>query len=227
MAIVTIGSSKGGAGKSTQVTNLAVIRKLAGDDVLLMDGDTQQSCSLWETVREANKVSPSIQVNQRVGEGFAKSVKETASRYGTTFIDVPGNNAIELRSAMAISNLLVIPLRPSNFDTWVFASDMQLVEHARVNNPDLMVLIVMNGLSAQPNVRNREIRDMRDVLSNYSGFDVADAYICNRSAFNKAIAEGKGVIELEDNSPSTENAKTELMAVYNEIFTYLEKGVSV
>lgn len=224
MSIITIGCSKGGAGKSTQATNLAVIRKLAGDDVLLMDGDPQQSVSLWETVREQNGVEPFIQVNQRVGDGFAKSVKETAARYGTTFIDVPGNNSIELRSAMAISNLLVMPLRPSNFDTWVFASDMQLLEHARVNNPGLKVLIVMNGLSSQPNVRNREIQNLREVLENYSGFDIAESYICNRGVFNKAVAEGKGVIEIDDRSNSVENAKLELMNVYKEIFRHLEEG---
>lgn len=224
MSIITIGCSKGGAGKSTKATNLAVIRKLAGDDVLLMDGDPQQSVSLWETIREQNAVEPFIQVNQRVGDGFAKSVKETAARYGTTFIDVPGNNSIELRSAMAISNLLVMPLRPSNFDTWVFASDMQLLEHARVNNPYLKVLIVMNGLSSQPGVRNREIQNLKDVLANYSGFDIAESYLCNRGVFNKAVAEGKGVIEIEEKSNSVENAKFELMAVYKEIFRYLGEG---
>ena len=39
--ILTIGNIKGGVGKTTLAVNLAILRALAGRDVLLVDGDEQ------------------------------------------------------------------------------------------------------------------------------------------------------------------------------------------
>jgi len=39
--ILTIGSTKGGTGKTTLALQLALARTLAGNDVLLIDGDRQ------------------------------------------------------------------------------------------------------------------------------------------------------------------------------------------
>jgi chromosome partitioning protein len=41
--ILTIGNIKGGVGKTTLVVNLAILRALAGRDVLLVGGDEQMT----------------------------------------------------------------------------------------------------------------------------------------------------------------------------------------
>ena len=43
--IITVGGIKGGSGKSTVATNLAVLRARAGRDVLLVDADGQETAS--------------------------------------------------------------------------------------------------------------------------------------------------------------------------------------
>lgn len=49
--IVVCGGIKGGGGKTTLATNLAVMRSLAGYDILLVDADEQDSASDFTVLR--------------------------------------------------------------------------------------------------------------------------------------------------------------------------------
>lgn len=51
--IVVCGGIKGGSGKTTLATNLAVIRAAAGHDVLLVDADDQETASDFTIQRNA------------------------------------------------------------------------------------------------------------------------------------------------------------------------------
>ena len=56
--IITVGGIKGGSGKSLGATNLAIMRRLAGFDALLVDADDQKSASEFVAQREAGPASP-------------------------------------------------------------------------------------------------------------------------------------------------------------------------
>lgn len=45
--IILIGSEKGGVGKSTLATNLAVLLVSSGKDVVILDADRQSTCANW------------------------------------------------------------------------------------------------------------------------------------------------------------------------------------
>ena len=50
--IVTIGSNKGGTGKTTTAINIAVALALTGKDICLVDADFQRSSSKWHQDRQ-------------------------------------------------------------------------------------------------------------------------------------------------------------------------------
>ena len=50
--ILVVGGTKGGSGKTLLATNLAVIRALSGQDVLLIDADDQASAMLFTRQRQ-------------------------------------------------------------------------------------------------------------------------------------------------------------------------------
>ena len=54
--ILVVGGIKGGSGKTTLATNLAVLRSLYGYKVLLVDADEQKSVSDWMEQRESAKI---------------------------------------------------------------------------------------------------------------------------------------------------------------------------
>ena len=216
--IITIGTRKGGSGKSTTCSNLVVARQLAGKDVLLVDADDQRSIALWAALRDEMDVKPYVAVSEKTGKGFEKAVESLASKYEDTFIDVPGRNAEELRASMMISDVFVIPLRPSTFDAWAFAQDMEMISAARKFNQEMRVVVFFNGLSASPAVRDSEIADMREVVSTFEDIDVAEAYVCHRSLFNKAVSTGRSVLEMPNRTPSDIKARDEINALYKSIF---------
>ena len=49
--IVVVGGIKGGSGKTTVATNLAVLRASGGHDVLLVDADDQETASDFTILR--------------------------------------------------------------------------------------------------------------------------------------------------------------------------------
>ena len=68
--IIVCGGIKGGSGKTTVATNLAVIRAEQGSDVLLIDADDQETSTDFTTQR----------AEQRDGEAGYTSIKLTISR---------------------------------------------------------------------------------------------------------------------------------------------------
>jgi chromosome partitioning protein len=50
--IIVVGGIKGGAGKITTAANLAARRAADGYDVLLVDGDDQETTTLWSATRQ-------------------------------------------------------------------------------------------------------------------------------------------------------------------------------
>ena len=49
--IIVVGGIKGGSGKTTVATNLAVIRSAEGKDVLLIDSDDQETATDFTVLR--------------------------------------------------------------------------------------------------------------------------------------------------------------------------------
>lgn len=218
MPIILVGTSKGGAGKSTIATNLAVMNALDGNRGALLDGDPQRSSSMWAQLREEAGIAPSVVTMERVGQAVAKTATDLADAYGTVFMDVPGNNSPGLRAAMVVADLMVYPIRPSNFDAWVFANDIEeLAAHARAVNPDLRILVVMNGLNPSPAARKGEMLTIAGFLQHYSGFRVGHSYLCNRTPFNHAVREGRAVRELSGGGGSLERGQLEIESVWSEV----------
>lgn len=225
MPIVVIGSSKGGSGKSTLTTNLISMHLNQGGQSAMLDADPQRSAANWAALRASNEVHPEVVVfekgggdtNRDAGAEVKRTALEIAKHYETVFIDVPGNNSPGLRASVLVADLLIYPIRPSNFDAWVLHQDFtEVIENARIINPTLRVMVIMNGLSPSPGARARETANLRSYLSDYAGYYLSPHYLCSRSQFIAAVQEGRGVTELTGSSASLEKAQLEITAVYRD-----------
>lgn len=225
MPVIVVGSSKGGSGKSTLCTNLAAIHAGKGFSTALLDTDPQRSASNWASQRGEQGITPEIlsfEKRERSGQDVTRAALEMVKTYETVFVDAPGNNSPELRASMVAADILVYPIRPSNFDVWVFHDDMtNLVPQVRQINPGLRMMIVMNGMSTNPSQRQNQAARLRSFLSSFTGFHVSPYPVCFRESFSSASTEGKGVVEHAGKGDSHQRAVLEIQDTYREILACL------
>lgn len=214
--ILLVGGEKGGVGKSTIAANLAVHLTLEGADVVLVDTDTQATCTQWADRRNAAGVAPAIQVVQRTGE-VAASLRDLAKRFQIVLVDAGGRDSRELRGALAVAQLLLTPIRASQADLETLPKVNELVGLARGLNPDLQAFAVLSQAPSNPAIR--EVADARELLVDFDQLQLADTIIRDRKAYRDALLAGRSVVELDNGQ-----AKAEIQLLAQEFFATTEEA---
>src|SRR3954470_9987290 len=147
--ILTIGNIKGGVGKTTLAVNLAILRALAGRDVLLVDGDEQGTAVSFTDLRNEELGAPGYTAVGLQGAAVRTQVRQLASKYADIVIDVGGRDTGSLRAALTVSDKLLVPVQPRTFDVWALDQVAALVAEAREINPGLQALAFLNAADTQ------------------------------------------------------------------------------
>lgn len=209
--IITVGHEKGGCGKTTTATNMAVWLARRGADVLLLDADRQRSASFWAAVRaSAPGGLPSVRCVQAMGN-ISSTVRDLAQRYEHVVIDCGGLDSVELRSALLVSERLVVPLRPSQFDLWSLSHLAEIVAAAQALNPSLRADVVLSLVPT--NSRIREGDEARTEVAKHENLRLLAQQVSDRKAYRDAVRGGWGVIEMDD-----AKAANEIVALAEEIY---------
>lgn len=193
--ILLVAGEKGGTGKSTIATNLAVALAHRGLDVCLVDTDQQATSARWCERRNESAELPKVHCVQRTGTVF-DTVRDLAQRYQHIIVDAGGRDSREMRTAMVAADRLYVPLRPSQPDLETSVHMDDLVGRARDMNPDLQAKAVISMACTHPSVS--EADDAAELLAELPNLSLSSVIIRTRKAFRDAIAEGKGVLELEN-----------------------------
>ena len=208
--ILLIAAEKGGVGKSTLATNFAVHLAHQSVDVVLLDTDGQATASRFVERRDEARIVPAIPCVQRTGE-VASTLRDLARRYQVVVVDAGGRDSREIRSAMVVANLLLVPTRASQADLETFPKMNELIGLARGLNPELKALAVLSIAPSNPVIR--EVEGARQLLAEFDQLELADTIIRDRKAYRDALLAGKGVTEL-DNS----QARAEIQLLAQEFF---------
>jgi chromosome partitioning protein len=213
--LIAVATEKGGVGKTTIATNLAALRVGHRRTVKLIDTDRQESAYTWGMLRVESDIAPTIRLSKLTGNIFSELTAERES-IDTVIVDAGGRDSAELRSAIAACDVLVMPIKPGQFDTWSLGKMAQLVQAARSTGRTFRAVAVLNGVSANP--QSKEASEMRAVLREMSDyFSTFDGAIVDRVAFRNAAREGRGVTEL-DRGMFDQKAADELSQLYAEVF---------
>ncbi|GAB6852446.1 division plane positioning ATPase MipZ [Paraburkholderia kururiensis] len=208
--IVLIGAEKGGVGKSTISSNLAVHLAHQGIDVVLVDTDGQATCARFIERREEGGIRPSVPCVQRTGD-VAATLRDLSKRYQVIVVDAGGRDSREMRSAMAVANLLLTPTRASQADLETLPKVNELVSLARGLNPDLKAFAVLSMAPSNPAIR--EVEDARELLSQFEQLELADTVIRDRKVYRDALLGGHGVVEMTNSQ-----ARAEIQLLAQEFF---------
>jgi len=208
--IITVGSVKGGAGKSTIVSNLAVLASLDNKKVLMCDGDDQATASEWLSQRIELNVSTPWTSIRLSGTAIRTELLKMKGDYDLVFCDTGGRDTISLRSALTVSDVFVVPFRPSSVDLWTANLINLMIEEAKVINPALKAVTFIN--CAGP--RGSDVADSQNLLKKSSELILIPTTIGNRKAFQNATAEGLSVCELKPKDPKA-------IAEIRELYKYI------
>ena len=131
--IITVANTKGGVGKTTVALQIAVARAMQGKDVWYVDGDRQQTGLMALTLRESQKVKAQIScASYPNGTLLGRQVMLQADKWDTIVIDVGGYDNTQLRTAIGVCDVLIIPFQPRTFDTWALSQMSSVVEEVSV-----------------------------------------------------------------------------------------------
>jgi chromosome partitioning protein len=211
--IIVVGGTKGGTGKSTIVTNLITMDINKGHDAILVDADKQGSAAAWSEVRDQSGSSLArVPTVQKYGKGLVNELRELARKYKNVFVDAGGFDSEELRAAIVAADLLLIPVRPAQFDVWTLPKIIQIAQQSQIYNPTLQFRFVVNGAHTSPNVKDAD--EVLELLGDEVA--VCKTVLHHRRAYAKAPMQGMAVTEMQgkDRDPK---AHDEMMNLYEEV----------
>ena len=207
-----LGGEKGGTGKTTLATNLAVQRAY-GHDVVLLDTDMQGAASYWARVRQDAGLTPPVACLQQFGPGLQAALQALTTQTADIVMDAGGRDAVELRAGLVTAAKAYLPVQASQFDIWTLDHLEDLVAQAQGFNPTLRAFVVLTRVSPNPLVA--EVAEAKALLADYPHLQLADTVIYDRIAYRRAAREGKAVHEL---TPPDRKASAECTFLYEEVF---------
>jgi chromosome partitioning protein len=153
---------------------------------------------------------PSIPCVQKTGD-VSSTLRDLARRYQVVIVDAGGRDSREMRSAMAVADLMLIPARASQADLETLPKVNELVSLARGLNPELEATAVLSMAPTNPTIR--EVQDARELFSQFDQLTLADTTICERKVYRDALLSGNGVVELGNSQ-----ARAEIQLLAQEFF---------
>lgn len=210
--IITIGGIKGGSGKSTVATNLAVMRSLVHSDVLLIDADDQETATDFTVLRNERLEGGAGYTNIKLtGSSVRTETMRLKDKYKDIIIDTGGRDTTSQRAALAIADILLVPFIPRSFDVWTLEKVTTLVDEMRAANPDLKVWVFINRADSS----GQDNSDASEMLKEATGLNFLNLPIGTRKAFSNAAALGIAVTELKKKD---DKAIAEISALYQYVF---------
>ncbi|MEE9338222.1 MAG: hypothetical protein V3U87_09095, partial [Methylococcaceae bacterium] len=134
---------------------------------------------------------------QKYGKTVAKDLKEFDKRYEIVVSDCGGKNDTSGRSALLVSDIVIIPVFPSSLSLLTLEASLNACIEAKLLNEKLKVIVVLTGCSANHLVKDtKESRDLiADMLSEYEDVILADNFITTRKIWMDIVSKGQGITE--------------------------------
>ena len=189
-------SQKGGTGKSTAAVNVAACLAERGKKIILLDCDKKNSSvSLWASYREDSEEVSQVPCAEKSGR-VDKLIEELSETYPFVITDTPGHDSAEMRSALLVADIVIVPIQASQFDLETMNHFYGLIEDSLIYNEKMKVYYYVSNASTHP--RSKEPEELRTYMTDYPLIKPLGAVIHNRAAYKRSLPDGFGVVDLKD-----------------------------
>ncbi len=207
MKVLAILSQKGGVGKTTLATCLAVAAEQDGKSTAIFDLDPQATASFWQDVRDAD--TPAVQSIQAVR---LPALLQAAEEAGAELVIIDGAAVARdiTTEAAKHADFILIPTKAAVFDTMSMTRTIQAV---RTENKPFS--IVLNFVPPQG-------RETADAITTAATLNAAicPVMIGNRKSYFRAQGAGLAVQEYEPRGKAAQEIRR--LYVYTRIHLYNE-----
>src|SRR5260370_3010439 len=192
--VITIAQRKGGAGKTTLATQLAVAWARCGARVAALDIDPQGSFSAWVGLRRARLGVPAIGFDFAALPGWraAQWVEDRLGEADLVVIDAPPHVETEARIAVRAAGLVVVPVQPSPLDLWATTEMLKMAHDEQRRS-----LVVLTRVPPRSRLTDEIVAQLSRI-----GPPLAATLLGNRLALARAIPLRLGVSETTTATPA-------------------------
>lgn len=206
MKTIAILSRKGGTGKTTIATNLAVAAEKAGHVTALIDLDPQSSAAKWGDRRNGDTPGVISTHSERLPK-----ILQLAADNGATFtiLDTAPHTEASALDAARASEMVVIPCKPALIDLQAIGSTIDVIRLAKVP-----ARIVFNGVPSRGDLTIQA----RDAVSIYD-VPCAPCELGHRIAYVHAYNAGLTTQEFEPEGKASREIQ--------DLYTYLANEIGI
>ena len=208
MRTIAFVSQKGGSGKSTIASSLAVAAREAEETVCVVDMDPQGSLASWARTRASRDIEVIASGGARLPDLLA-----SLERKGVTLaiLDTPGAEGAASSAAMRAADLNIVPSRPSLFDLWASARTRTAIEEIGAR-----FVFLLN--QCPPAHETARVQDGVETLEEMGG--LISPLILTRVDYQEAARHGWGVTELSPHGAAAQ----EMRGLWQSIKSLLARG---
>ena len=209
--IIVVGGIKGGSGKTTLATNLAV-KRAQDHKVLLVDADEQKSAWDWSQQRDSlpsHRFEFSFVTVCMSGKTIYNNLLKLKEDFDDIIVDTGGRDTTSQRSALCVANKLILPFKPSSIDIWTIGPIRGILSECV--NPSLKVYAVIT----QADPSGTDNQEAIEILREAPEIQTLECTIGNRKAFRNAAADGLAVHEMFH---PDKKASEEIQTLYDSIY---------
>jgi chromosome partitioning protein len=196
--IICVAQQKGGAGKTTLVSNLATAYLAEGKRVALLDTDPQGSLGKWLDVREeARGEDDNLQFATATAYGTSRAIRGLGAGADVILVDTPPKADSDIRQVLRESDLVLIPVSASQADVWATHDILDLAD--RAGKPTHIIL----------NRTRSGTRVGEDVAKSVAGLEAKPlkATLANRVIYAEALGRGLGVMEVKRSGSASDEVR--------------------
>ena len=192
--VLAIISQKGGAGKTTLSTHLAVMAENFGLTTAVFDLDQQASAELWADSRGGSVPSVIGAKAPRLAALLDQAREQGAD---LVIIDTPPEAAESATVAAKCADASLIPCRPSGLDLAAIPASIRIAQSA--GKPFFVVC------NAAP-VQGSEVEEMKAALA-AAGVEMSPIILHQRKAYSSQMHEGRTATEAEPKGKAAEEIR--------------------